>query len=111
MSGLAPCASSALVALAEAALASFSIELIAGECVLVDNAVVEVLRAGDVYLVDHVRGHRCVQGQMQFFVVYAGYETERPSWQPLHNFLLDGGRQMNSVVEQYCTARGLCLRL
>jgi hypothetical protein len=103
-----PAPLSPLSALAAAALSSERVYLEAGEVYLIDGAAIEVLSTGDMFVVARVDRHRTVQGQLQFLVVYAGYESQPRHWQPLSDFLA-ADDSLNTVVQQYCEARRLCL--
>lgn len=100
-------------AAAHAVLGQMTLPMSAGESVTVDGVDVHILpfkASEDVemtYALSAVIKHRRTQGQLQFLVVYAGYEAEGPSWQPATNFFDDD--VVNVLVQDYCERVGVAL--
>jgi hypothetical protein len=98
---------------ADALLWQMTLPMPAGECITVDGMDVHVLPLEEekdaemTYTISRVITHRRVQGQLQFRVVYAGFEAEGASWQPAGNFF--DGDIVNILVQDYCERVGVRL--
>lgn len=89
---------------ADVLLGHVTVPLRVGEVCCIDGMDIQVVQQGeDVFCLASVLNHRGKGKRTEFLVLYAGYETEAPTWQPLSNFIdEDEDRCVNSVLLAYC---------